>query len=339
VLDRKKRLTVKELTAEMEERSRKVIDRFGLASVSGVNNPLLQSYLEDVRAYWKDNFRPALTSFSCEAVGGQPDAADDISLMITLLSAGLGIHDDIIDKSLDKHDRMTILGLHGADNALLLGELFIVKSLTVIGETGRKRSNPEEILQVLKEFESFFIEVWEGEFMETLCRRNLDTELELYQRVLWMSTADTEACAKFGAIIGGGSKNEIDGLARVGRQIGYIHRLGDDAKDALNFEGNLGSRLENESVPLPILYAAKSSKDAYLEIKNILEHPKVDQVDIDKVMQWCFKNDAFEYVRRLTKKSEVNAIRTLHSLKKSEAQEALVSMTRTVYKSVQKVCP
>ena len=338
-MNKKKELIVKDLTEEMEERSRKVIDRFGKVSVSGVNNPILQSFLGDVKAYWKDNFRPALASFSCEAVGGQPDATDDISLMITLLSAGLGIHDDIIDKSPNKHERMTILGLHGADNALLLGELFIVKSLTSIGAIARKGSNADEIRWILKEFESFFIEVWEGEFMETLCRRNLDTELEHYQRVLWMSTADTEACAKFGAMIGGGSKNEIDCLALVGRQIGYMHRLGGDVMDALNFEGNLSSRLENESVPLPILYTAKSSLDAHQEIETILEHSRVSHADISEITELCFKNEAFEYVRRLTRKSEAEAISTLNSLKKSEAQGALAAMIRNVYKSIQKICP
>ena len=105
-----KNLKYDELTAVINERGQKILERFGQVAVSGVNNPELLSILEEVKGYWRDVSRPALTSFSCEAVGGQPEMADDAGLMFTLASAGIGIHDDIIDKSPNKHFRMTITG-------------------------------------------------------------------------------------------------------------------------------------------------------------------------------------------------------------------------------------
>ncbi|HCW08098.1 MAG TPA: hypothetical protein DGG95_12120, partial [Cytophagales bacterium] len=243
--------TNEDLSLKMRERSYRILERFQRTSISGVNHPKLLSILADVNAYWKDILRPSLASFSSEAVGGKSNAADEACLMITLMGAGLGIHDDIIDRSLSKHSRMTILGLHGVDNALLIGELFIVKSLTIIREMIKKNYNTETIEKIIEEFERFFLEVWEGEFMETLCRRNLETDLDEYLKVLWMSTADTEVCTRFGAILGGGSKSEVEALAEVGRRLGYMYRLADDIKDTLNLEGTLHFRLANESIPLP----------------------------------------------------------------------------------------
>lgn len=329
---------LEKLAVEMEERSRKTLERFGQVSVSGVNHPKLLSILADVKAYWKDNFRPALTSFSCEAVGGQPEAADDVNLMITLMGAGLGIHDDIIDKSLNKHFRTTILGLHGIDNALLVGELFIVKALTQIREIARKTCDPKKIENIIEVYESFFLEVWEGEFMETLCRRNLDTELKHYEKILWMSTADTEACTRLGAILGGGSKIEVEALAEVGRRLGFIHRLADDIKDTLNLEGNLPYRLKNESVPLPILYAAKSSKETYLKIKSILERFPITSSDIRNILEACFETEAFNYVLNMAKQNAMEATRKLNLLKKSGAQDSLVLIIENAMANIAGLC-
>jgi len=328
----------KELATKMEERSRRTLERFGQVSVSGVTNPQLLSMLADVKAYWKDNFRPALVSFSCEAVGGQPEAADDVSLMITLMGAGLGIHDDIIDKSENKHFRMTILGLHGKDNALLLGELLTVKALTTVREIAVKARHPTDIENIIEGFESFFIEVWEGEFMETLCRHNLETELKHYERILWMSTADTEACTRLGAMVGGGSKIEVEALAKVGRRLGFIFRLADEVKDSLNLEGNLPSRLENESVPLPILYAAKSSKNNYLKIKSALKHPSITPTDVRETLELCFKADAFNYVLSIAKQNAREAVAELRVLKKSEDKDSLALMVKKALANICSLC-
>jgi len=329
---------LEELAVKMEERSRKTLERFAQVSVSGVSHPTLLSILADVRTYWKDNFRPALTSFSCEAVGGQPEAAEDVSLMITLMGAGLGIHDDIIDKSLNKHFRMTILGLHGIDNALLVGELLVVKALTMIREIVRKARNPKKIEKILEVYEGFFLEVWQGEFMETLCRHNLETELKDYKRILWMSTADTEACTRLGAILGGGSKVEVEALAEVGRRLGFIHRLADEVRDSLNLEGNLPWRLENESVPLPILYAAKASKETNLKIKSILEQPAIAPSDIRNILEICFETEAFNYVFNMAKQNAIEATRNLSILKKTVAQDWLALMVKNALASLDSLC-
>lgn len=331
-------VTFEELTAEMKERSRKILERFGKVSVSGVNHPKLLSILADVKDYWKDYFRPALASLSCQAVGGHPGAADDVSLMITLMGAGLGIHDDIIDKSLNKHFRMTILGLHGIDDALLVGELLVVKSLTMVREIVRKVCNPKKIEHIIDVYESFFLEVWEGEFMETLCRRKLDTKLEDYKRILWMSTADTEACTKLGAILGGGTKIEVEALAEVGRRLGFIFRLADDVKDSLNIEGNLPARLENESVPLPILYAAKSSKEIYFKIKSVLAQSTISPADVRMLLELCFETDAFNYVVNIAKQNALEATCKLSILKSNRFKDTLELMVNKAFAYITSFC-
>jgi geranylgeranyl pyrophosphate synthase len=334
----KKDAAYEQLVAQMEERSRPVLEKFGQISTLFVNNSELLSILSEVKAYWKDTFRPSLASFSCEAVGGDPKAADEVSLMITLMAAGLGIHDDIIDRSYSKHFRKTILGLHGVDDALLIGELFIVKSLTTIREIARNNLPSEMVEKTIEAFEKFFLEVWEGEFMETRCRRNLETELDYYNRILWMSTADTEACTRLGALFGGGSENEIEALAEVGRRLGYIFRLVDEIKDTLNVEGNLQSRLEDESVPLPILHAAWASQKTKLMMKKLLLKRRISLSDVMVILKACFEADSFNYTLDLARSNEREALSRISELKKSKAQSALTVLVKNAFGRVAALC-
>jgi len=75
-----------------------------------------------------------------------------------------------------------------------------------------------------------------------------------------MKAADVDAYMRIGAILGGGSESEIEALARYGRTLGMIAILRDDLADMLDFEGELPHRIKHEHLPLPILYALKTSK-------------------------------------------------------------------------------
>lgn len=327
-----------DLTALIKKRGQKVLRKFAQAAVSGVSDPQLLSVLHCVRAYWPDTFRPAFTSVCCEAVGGKPEAADDVSLMITLASAGGGIHDDIIDKSLNKHFRMTVLGLHGLDYALLVGDFLIIKGWAMAREAVKKACEPKKFAEVIEVFGRWTLDVCEAEFMEISCRRNLDTELAHYQEILRKSMADVEGCAKLGAIMGGGSAQEIAALGEFGSRLGFTYRLEDDVKDTFNKELNLADRLKHESVPLPILYAAKSSREKYFQIKSILEKSHIGPLDIKKLLEICFETEAFAYVLRTARENVRVASKKLRLLKPTGARNMLRLMLEKSLADVSKLC-
>jgi geranylgeranyl pyrophosphate synthase len=320
-----------ELIAFLNERGKNAVKRFGVAATSGVNNQKLVSILTDVKDYWKDVYRPALVSLACEAVGGQPEQVKGVSLAITLASAGIGLHDDIVDSCSKKHFRMTILGTHGRDGALLAGDLLIIKGLAHMQKALVHHFKPEKVETIIKTYMNFFIEICETEFMEISCRRNLETELEYYRDIIWKSTADTEACMRLGAIIGGGSQSEINALGEFGRRHGFMCRLTDELKDTLNLEGYLPHRLKYESVPLPILYAAKTSPAAFSEIKSVLEKSNMQPVDNAKILRWCFVTKAFQFVHDVAERNVKEANKRLRSLKRGKIRTILELMIDKSY--------
>jgi geranylgeranyl diphosphate synthase, type I len=324
---------LEDLTSLMRKRSQRVLEKFGEVSVSGITDPTFLKLLQYVKGYWTDNFRPALTSFCCEVVGGNVAAADDASLMITLASAGGGIHDDILDKSLNKHFRMTVLGLYGPDLALIAGDLLIIKGWAMAVEL-IKKTYPEKLARIIEIFGDWTLDVCEAEFMEVSCRKNLDTKLGCYERILRKSIADSEACAKLGAVMGNGSEEEIQALAEFGGRLGFMYRLAGEAKDLINVEANLAIRLQNESVPLPLLYAAKSSKESYNEIEAILNNSDITIVDLMKLQKLCFESGGFAYLLNKSKKNLRQAQKRVRIIKPSSARDKLESMIQKSYSDI-----
>jgi geranylgeranyl pyrophosphate synthase len=335
----------KELDKLIEERSQKILERFDQVAVLDVKDSKLLEILADLKNYWssrksssRDFVRPVLTSFCCEAVGSDPEVADDAGLMFTLASSGFGIHDDILDKSLYKHLRSTILGLHGIDGALLVGDLLIVKAWTVIHRMIRKNYKPTKIAEIMMEYGKFSVEICEAEFMETRCRRNLETGLDYYLNILWQAMAETGACCKIGAIIGDGLLTEVEALEEFGRRLGFTYRLTDDIQDCLNLKGDLNHRIEYESVPLPLLYAAKSSPEKFKQIKKIIEKANIAPSDIKKLLGFCFETEAFEYVRGIAEKNVRQAEFSLSHLRRSKASKMLSLFNEGSYKRISELC-
>ncbi|TFH16365.1 hypothetical protein E4H04_06725, partial [Candidatus Bathyarchaeota archaeon] len=92
------------------ERSR---ERHREIFLRGVDHPVLIEALENVLAYWRYNVRAALTQFSYEAVGGRGPVPSVFTEFCSVAGAGVGIHDDIIDRTFQKRGRKTIPALYG----------------------------------------------------------------------------------------------------------------------------------------------------------------------------------------------------------------------------------
>jgi geranylgeranyl diphosphate synthase type I len=309
-----------ELNSVLQQKSTIALQRFKEVATSGVKDEKLLAILEEVKRYWKDSFRPALTSLSCEAVGGQPDLAVEAGLMFSLASSGFGIHDDIIDNSTNKHLRHTIYGLHGRDSALLVGDLLIFKGWTIINEMIKKMPNSSNIAEIVKTYGGLSIEVCEAEFAESLCRKNIDISLDCYQEMQWKAMAEVEACSRIGALIGNGKKVEIEALAEFGRRLGAISRLKDDIDDG-KIVGN-----------------TFKYKQKYNAIKKILAKKQLSPFNAKTLLRICFETNAFAYVQDIAKKHEDLGLLELEKMGHNPAVDILLSMLKISYLRIAELC-
>jgi len=210
-----------------------------------------------ITEYWHDVTRPALLSLVCEAVGGDPNITTPLAISISLISGAIDIHDDIIDQSENKGDQSTVFGKFGKDIALLVGDALLFKGFTVLYTAVEKGVPAEQITVISDIIKRTFFELGDAIALELQFRGRLDVTPEDYLCVVRKKAADVEACTRISAIVGGGTKEEIEALGEFGRFLGMLLILRDDMVDMFDPEETI-HRIKKEHLSLVILYALQN---------------------------------------------------------------------------------
>ena len=249
---------------ELFEEARKLCEKEGmegwkLAQKTMLKEKACSKELQDaiehcMLKYHPDYFRPALLSFCSKAVGGKKKATVSTGAALTLFAWAIGIHDDIIDKSKTKNRRPTILGKFGKDLALILSDVLLFKGFTLLRRTLRSETSIERVIEILDTVEKVWFEQSEGEAVEIKHRGLTDVTPEKCLEKIRMRASEIEACARIGAILGGGATRHVERLGKYGRLIGMMGILRNEVIDMLEMDA-LKHRIRKESLPLPIVYA------------------------------------------------------------------------------------
>jgi len=208
--------------------------------------------------YWNDLARPTLISITYEAVGGNCKTVTPIAAPIMLITAGIDLHDDVIDQSTVKNKRSTVFGKFGKDVTLLVGDALIFKGFIQL-QLALKHFQQQKAAEVLKVIEKAFFELGDAEALELRFKGRMDVTPKEYLEMVRKKAADVEAYTHVSAVLGKGTKAETEAIRKYGRILGMLAIIRDDLIDMTD-EKELMHRLENEIVPLPILYAAQSAK-------------------------------------------------------------------------------
>jgi len=261
-------------------------------------------------------------SIVCEASGGNPDKIIAVAASISLISGGIDIHDDIIDRSDTKLSHLTIFGKFGEDIALLVGDALLFKGLTLLCESVKREVSVEKIPQIFKLINRMFFELGDAEALELQFRGRKDISPEEYLRLVRKKAADVEALTRIGAILGGGSEEEIEKLGEYGRLLGMILILRDDMWDTTDFAETL-HRIKKECLPLPILYALQSNKTRPKITSTILKQP-ITRKDVKNIQEMATKSGGLKQSQRIINKFAKKACKIIQALNLDSNLESFI---------------
>jgi len=292
------------------EQVQKLLERRGSKALEEARKTILQEEVEckEVREaltyfmqeYWQDLARPTLLSIACEAVGGDPDMTTPIAVPMILISGAVDIHDDIIDESEIKESRPTVLGKFGKDIALLVGDALLFRGLTLLHEAVEKGVPAERLSVIVGILKSMFFELGDAEALELRFRGRVDVTPEEYLHVVKKKAADVESYTCISAVIGGGSKKEIDALSKYGRILGMMAILRDDLSDMLDLQ-EMSNRIKRECLPLPLLFALQNL-EVKSKIETILQKEKLVKKDAKTILKITRKSGGLEHFLKIMKK-------------------------------------
>jgi len=308
---------------EMMEQVQRLLEERGRKALEMARKTVLEEEIECKEArealryfmteYWHDVARPALLSLACEAVGGDPDITTPIAIPMTLISGAIDIHDDIIDQSKIKGSRPTVLGKFGKDIALLVGDALLFKGFTLLYEAVEKEIPAEKVAVVVDIIKNTFFELGDAEALELQFRGRMDVTPEQYLRVVRKKAADVQAHTRISAILGGGSKEEIEALSKYGRLLGMLIILRDDLIDMIDIR-EARHRIKKECLPLPLLYALQDSK-ARLEIGPILQRKKLTKSIVGKILKKTYEAQGFDLSTKIMEEIVDGASVQLHTVR------------------------
>ena len=186
------------------------------------------------------------------------ELSDDVFLAasaIELLHTESVIHDDIIDQENLRRGKPSFHVKFGYNSSILTADFV----LGIILNIGSKIKNP----MVSSELSKAAIKMSEGEMMEIQMAKNHDINVREYIQVLENKTASLfEAASKIGAILGGGSEDEIHSMSTFGHLLGIAYQIHDDLVDWNNEDRLFNALIRKKNTPSEIV---PQMEDLYLD--------------------------------------------------------------------------
>jgi len=176
--------------------------------------------------------RPRLTLLAYEAVGGK-NLGDvvPVAAAVELVHTATLVHDDINDHGSMRRGRPTVNARWGRTFALLTGDYLFTKVYELMA--------PYKDLNII--FAQATIALVEGETLQAAAAKSGQLDRETYTRIIAKKTASLFATAcKLGAILGGGTKEQIDALEQYGFNLGLSFQIVDDILDLIADSKKLG---------------------------------------------------------------------------------------------------
>jgi len=171
--------------------------------------------------------RPIITLLAAESVGEIDENVYSGSCAIELLHTESVIHDDIIDNETQRRHKDPFHIKYGYNTSVLTGDFVLGLILNISSRLDKAR--------VTKDLATAAMLMSEGEVLEGKLEESEDVTFEDYIKVMDYKTATAfEMAAKLGAVIGGGTEEEISGLAEYGKNIGIAYQIKDDLMDWKN---------------------------------------------------------------------------------------------------------
>ena len=275
---------------------------------------LLNRASEHVICSGGKRLRPRVVLLSHSAVGGNDvSRVVPLAAAVELLHTATLVHDDINDRSDMRRGQSTVNAQWGNGLALLVGDFVFVRLLHLISALDGRA------IQVLSRCCTAIVE---GETLQMLHLGDVGMTEETYFRIVSLKTAALfSACGELGALLGGGTEEQISALKDFGLNMGIAFQIRDDTLDLAGESGRLGkpvtSDLGQGKMSLATLYALRGAKESRQALFSI---------DSAQASQWLRRNGALEYAMHRAKEYSERAKAALSVLPGSEAKADLLEL-------------
>jgi geranylgeranyl pyrophosphate synthase len=230
------------------------------------HGPLLGRYAGETIAAGGKRLRPLLVCLTAGVPAPETEALVRAAVAVELVHAATLVHDDVLDKSLLRRGRPTVVAAAGRRIATATGDLLFSRAFAELARAGA----PESV-RVLSRASS---ELAAGELMQRADSWNTEVTAERYLERCRLKTAVLfRAACELGALVGGG---DVSALAEFGERIGLAFQILDDVLDVSGPPDRTGkpqgADLLDGTVTLPLIVARERDADlAAVDLRTVTD--------------------------------------------------------------------
>ncbi len=273
--------------------------------------------------------RPCLSMLSCEAVGGDIQNVMPLAVSLELIHNFTLVHDDIMDKSYLRRNLPSVHIKFGEPTAIIAGDLLFAKAFEVMHDIF---DNPSVFKRLNFGLINCVREICEGQQLDMEFEKKQDVSEKEYIEMIRRKTAVLfKFSAEGGAILGGGTKEEIKALDKYGESIGLAFQIRDDYLDMSSDEGTLGKDIGNDiRNGKKTLIAVRSISNATGDDKKLLDkifgNRGASEQEVKRVYTLFKEMKSIEYAKNAALEYSIKAKKALDILDNSDAKQVLIGL-------------
>jgi octaprenyl-diphosphate synthase len=304
--------------ADLERVNAIIIARTGseVAMVPEVANHLISS--------GGKRLRPMLTLATAALAGYRGDGHLKLAASVEFMHTATLLHDDVVDASEMRRGKLAARMLWGNEASVLVGDFLLGQAFKMMVEVGSLRA-----LEILSAAAAI---IAEGEVMQLVAAKNLDTTEDAYLGVIRGKTAELfAAAAEVSPVLADRPKAEQAACRSFGMNLGIAFQLVDDALDYGGSRArrgkNLGDDFREGKITLPVILAfRRGNEDERRFWRGALEAGESAEADLRQAMSLLARHRALEDTVERARHYGAIAKDALALFPPSESKDALIEV-------------
>ena len=210
--------------------------------------------------------RPVLTLLTCEAAGGDWNAARPAAAAVELIHNFSLLHDDVEDKSPTRRGRPAVWTLWGAEQAINAGDAQFALAHLAIPRLSPPDADPVLGYNTLRLLDQTCLDLTRGQHLDMSFEQRDDVTVDEYLDMIGGKTAALlGACAQLGALSAGADEITQEHYHAFGHNLGMAFQALDDVLDIWGEPELIGKQaaidIHQRKKSLPVLYALAHSEE------------------------------------------------------------------------------
>ncbi len=290
------------------------------------DNAIITEAVRRMLAAGGKRLRPRLTLLAASACGGKAVDHLHLAAYMELIHVATLIHDDVVDNAQTRRGVNATAVDYGNRVSVLAGDYlfaWIFKNVTA--------GYPHPVPNILS---ATLADICDGEVLQLRAMGDLNLPLDAYIEVARKKTASLFASsAQCGAIMGGGSKREIEALHEFGDLYGVAFQMKDDVLDVTADERSVGKPVGNDlterKMTIPLICAlANGNAEFRAEVEHFYRGASTD--GIAGIVQGIADEGGIDATNREIARFVERAIAALKPIASSPAKDELAKLASSL---------